>query len=103
MQVQAVWRLMHEVDAVGAPLRAEQCRAQAEQHANDQLRGLAIGQQCLGDHHCTNDHHPAGLFNEDSQGIVHQMTVALHHLQGVAQGALLAEQQADYTEVRKLA
>ena len=31
------------------------------------------------------------------------LAVALHHLQGVAQGALLAEQQADDTEVRQLA
>ncbi|MNN50794.1 hypothetical protein D3C81_1653980 [compost metagenome] len=99
MQMQVLWRLVHEVDAVRAPLRAEQCRAQAEQHTDDQFRGLAAGQQRFGDHLGTNDHHPAGFFNEDPQGVIHQMTIVLHYLKGLTQGALLAEQEADRAEV----
>ncbi|MNZ62814.1 hypothetical protein D3C78_809450 [compost metagenome] len=103
MQVQVVRRLVHEVDAVRVPVRAEQGRAQTEHHADGQLRSLATGHRRLGDHLCTNDRHLAGLFNEDRQRIVHQMTVAHHHLQRFAQGALMAEQQADHAEIRKLA
>ncbi|MNV47343.1 hypothetical protein D3C71_1392090 [compost metagenome] len=103
MQVQVVRWLVHEVDAARAPVRAEQGRAQTERHADGQFRGLATGHRRFGDHLFTNDHHLAALFNEDGQRVVHQMTVAHHHLQCFAQGALMTEQQADHAEVRKLA
>ncbi|MNP04255.1 hypothetical protein D3C76_961640 [compost metagenome] len=39
----------------------------------------------------------------DGQGVVEQVPVLDDHLQGIAQGALVAEQQADFAKIRELA
>ncbi|MCY1186780.1 hypothetical protein D9M73_276890 [compost metagenome] len=103
MQLQVVGRLVGEIDAVGMPVRAEEGGAQAEHHADGKLSGLSAGQRRFGDHLLANDHHLAGLFDEDGQRIIHQVPVMHHHLQGITQRALMAEQQADHAEVRELA
>jgi hypothetical protein len=102
MQLQVVRGLVHEIDAVGVPVGTEQCGTQAEHHADGQLCGLLAGHWRFGDHLFANDHHLAGLFDEDRQRIVHQMSVMQHDLQGIAQRALMSEQQADHAEIREL-
>ena len=85
------------------PVGAEQGGAQAEHHADGKLSGLAAGHRRFGDHLFANDHHLAGFFDENRQRIVHQVPVMHHHLQGIAQRALMAEQQGDHAEIRELA
>ncbi|MNM74541.1 hypothetical protein D3C81_863050 [compost metagenome] len=91
-----------EVGADRMPVRTQQCRAQAHHHTDRQLRGLTAAGGPLIDHLFTDDHRLAFLLDMNRQGVIEQMPVLHDHLQGIAQGALVAEQQADFTEIRQL-
>ncbi|MCY1435338.1 hypothetical protein D9M71_514280 [compost metagenome] len=95
--------LVGEIDADRVPVRTEQGGAEAVHHGDRQLDGLAAVDRHVGDHFLANDHGLAVFFDEDRQGVVDQMAVLHDHLQGLAQGALVAEQQADLAEIRQLA
>ncbi|MCY1410256.1 hypothetical protein D9M71_256220 [compost metagenome] len=92
-----------EVGTDRVPVGAQQRRAQAHHHANGQLGGLAAARGALVDHLFANDHGLAGFLDMNGQGVIEQVTVLHDHPQRIAQVALVAEQQADFAEVRQLA
>ncbi len=57
----------------------------------------------VGDDLLTDDHRLADFLDVDGQCVVEQVAVLHDHLQGVAQRVLMADQQADFAEIRQLA
>ncbi|MNG15295.1 hypothetical protein D3C84_991150 [compost metagenome] len=92
-----------EIGTDRMPVRAQNRRTQAAHDTNGKLGGLSAAVRQITDHFFTDDHAFARIFDMDGQGVVEQMTVLHDHQQGIAQGALVAEQQADLAKVRKLA
>ncbi|MNT26225.1 hypothetical protein D3C72_1617850 [compost metagenome] len=84
MQLLIARRIVREADAVGAPALAQQGGAQAKEHADGQLVGLATGHGGLANNFQADDHHFPRLFEQDGHGIVEQVPILQHDLQGIA-------------------